>query len=406
MTPSIKDKNIILGVCGGIAAYKSVELLRQMKKQDASVRVVMTHNAKAFVAPLTFEALSGQPVCTSLFDEHHEASIRHIDWARQADAVVIAPATANMIGKLAAGIADDALSTMMLAVTAPVCLCPSMNADMYASRAVQRNLEILRRDGYYVLEPGSGELACGTTGPGRLPEPEIILDRLRASLSSKDLKDKRVLVTAGPTQEPIDPVRFISNPSSGKMGFSIARAAEHRGGKVTLITGPSHLPDPLNVAVIRVRTADEMAQCVFKSLKESQVVIKTAAVSDFKPQKAVRHKIKKDAGGLIVETQRTQDILKEIGHRKTGQILVGFAAETKDLAKNATQKLAEKNLDIIAANLLGNPGSGFGSDTNEVTLFFKDGRKEALPQMGKDEVAHILLDRIVELIGASQKDNG
>ncbi len=399
----LKNKNIILGICGGIAAYKSVELLRLLKKQGAIVRVIMTRNAQFFVGPLTFEALSGQPVCTNLFEQHHDAAIRHIDWAREADAAVIAPATANMIAKLAVGIADDALSTMMLALSSPVCLCPSMNTHMYESRAVQRNLEMLRRDGYFILEPGTGELACGTTGPGRLPEPEIILDRLIGCLSPKDFKNKKVLVTAGPTQEPIDPVRYISNPSSGKMGFSIARAAEHRGGKVTLITGPSHLPDPLNVAVIRVRTAEEMAQRVFEHMEESHIIIKTAAVSDFKPKTEVGHKIKKDDGSIIIETQKTRDILKELGHRKKDHVLVGFAAETQDLEKNALSKLAKKNLDIVAANLLGNPGSGFGTDTNEVTLFYRNGNKEVLPQMGKDEVAHILLDRIAKLLTSSRE---
>lgn len=397
MTNRIKNKNIILGVCGGIAAYKSVELLRLLKKQGASIKVIMTRNALAFVGPLTFEALSGQSVCSGLFEESNDAAIRHIDWAREADAVIIAPATANMIGKLANGIADDALSTLMLAVTSPVCLCPSMNTHMYESPAVQRNLEILRRDGYYVLEPGSGELACGTTGPGRLPEPEVILDRLVGRLSPKDFKDKRVLVTAGPTQEPFDPVRFISNPSSGKMGFSVARAAEQRGAKVTLITGPSHLPGPLNVNVIRVRTAEEMARNVFKHMEDNHIIIKTAAVSDFKPKEEAGQKIKKGDGRLKVETQKTRDILKELGLRKKDQVLVGFAAETEDLEKNAKKKLAEKNLDIIAANLLGHPGSGFGTDTNSVTLLYRDGRKEALPQMEKDEVAHVLLDRIAEL---------
>ncbi|UCH23932.1 MAG: bifunctional phosphopantothenoylcysteine decarboxylase/phosphopantothenate--cysteine ligase CoaBC [Deltaproteobacteria bacterium] len=401
----IKNKNIIIGVCGGIAAYKSVELLRLLKKQDANVRVIMTRNARAFVGSLTFEALSGQPVWTSLFEERNDAAIRHIDWAREADAVVIAPATANMIGKLAGGIADDALTTVMLAVTSPVLLCPSMNTHMYENRAVQRNLEILRRDGYYILEPGSGELACGTTGPGRLPEPEIILDRLISYLCPKDLKDKQVLVTAGPTQEPFDPVRFISNPSSGKMGFSVAKAAEQRGGKVTLITGPSHLSDPLNVTVIRVQTADEMAHSVFTHMEDAQIIIKTAAVSDFKPKKEVRHKIKKGDSAITIETQKTQDILKELGRKKKNQVLVGFAAETEKLEQNAAQKLVEKNLDMIAANLLGNPGSGFGEDTNKVTLIYKDGRKEVLPQMTKDEIAHILLDRILEL-GKSSRESG
>ncbi len=392
----IKDKKIVLGVCGGIAAYKSVELLRLLKRQGADVRVIMTHHAQAFVGPLTFEALSGQSVCTSLFENAGEASFRHIDWAREAAAVIIAPATANMIGKLANGIADDALSTFMMAVTSPVCLCPAMNTNMYESRAVQRNLETLKHDGYLVLEPGTGELACGTSGPGRLPEPQVILDRLVSHLFPKDLKDKRVLVTAGPTQESIDPVRFISNPSSGKMGYAVARAAEQRGAEVTLVTGPTHLTDPLNINVVRVRTAEEMARRVFEFMDHSHIIIKTAAVSDFRPKKQVSRKIKKDREEWVLELEQTQDILKEIGQRKKDQILVGFAAETEDLEKNAVQKLAEKKLDLIAANLIGNPDAGFAIDTNKVTLFYRDGTKEVIPEMEKDEVAHILLDRILE----------
>jgi phosphopantothenoylcysteine decarboxylase/phosphopantothenate--cysteine ligase len=275
---------------------------------------------------------------------------------------------------------------------------------MYESRAVQRNLETLRHDGYLLLEPGTGELACGTSGPGRLPEPQIILDRLVSHLSPKDLKDKHVLVTAGPTQESIDPVRFISNPSSGKMGYALARAAEQRGADVILITGPTHLPDPLNIKVVRVQTAEEMAQRVYEHVTDSSIVIKTAAVSDYKPKKQVSQKIKKDREKLVCELQQTQDILKELGHRKKEQILVGFAAETEDLEKNAVQKLAEKRLDLIAANLIGNPASGFAVDTNKVTLFYPDGMKEVIPQMAKDEVAHILLDRIVDKIMGSPGD--
>ncbi len=396
MKNALKNKNVILAVCGGIAAYKSVELLRLLKKADAEVRVIMTQSAQWFVGALTFEALSGQPVFKDLFQEGSEASLRHIDWAQEADGVIIAPATANMIGKLANGIADDPLSTFMLAVTSPVVLCPSMNTHMYANQAVQRNLDTLRSDGYVVVEPGSGQLACGTTGPGRLPEPEEIFDRFLACLSPKDLAGKKILVTAGPTIEPIDPVRFISNPSSGKMGFAVARAAEYRGGEVTLISGPTPLPDPMNVTTIRVRTADEMAHAVFEHMGETDVIIKTAAVSDYRPQESHAHKIKKNENELVLRLQQNQDILKELGRKKKKhQVLVGFAAETKELEKNATQKMVEKNLDIIAANLVGAADSGFASDTNNVTLFFKDGTREPLPTMEKLEVAHILLDRIV-----------
>jgi phosphopantothenoylcysteine decarboxylase/phosphopantothenate--cysteine ligase len=394
MRNSIENKCVILAVCGGIAAYKSVEILRLLKKGKANVRVIMTQNAQGFVGALTFEALSGQAVFRNMFEEGGEASFRHIEWAREADGVIIAPATANMIGKLANGIADDPLSTFMLAVTAPVLLCPSMNTHMYASKAVQRNLDTLRSDGYVVVEPGFGQLACGTTGPGRLPEPEVIIDRFLSCLSPKDLKGKKILVTAGPTIEPIDPVRFISNPSSGKMGFAIARAAEYRGAEVALIAGPTRLPDPINVTTIRVRTADEMASAVFQQMDHADVIIKSAAVSDYRPEKTEAHKIKKKKSELVLRLHPTPDILKTLGHKKKHQFLVGFAAETRDLEKNATQKLAEKNLDIIAGNLVGLADSGFESDTNSVTLFFRDGSREVLPVMEKMDVAHILLDRI------------
>lgn len=395
MKKLVENKSIILGVSGGIAAYKSVELLRLLIKNGAKVRVIMTQNAQEFVGSITFEALSGQPVCTSLFEKDGDASVRHIEWANGADAVVIVPATANIIGKLANGVADDALSTFMLAVTCPVMLCPSMNTHMFENKAVQRNLERLKADGHFVIDPESGELACGTTGPGRLPEPEDILDRLLYYLSPKDLKDKRVLVTAGPTREPIDPVRFISNPSSGKMGFAVARAAEQRGGKVVLITGPTNLPDPNNITVIRAGTAREMAHAVFENMEDSDIIIKSAAVSDYRSKDQAEQKIKKEKDEMVLFLEKNQDILEELGRRKKDQILVGFAAETENLEQNAERKLAEKNLDIIAGNLVGRPSSGFGADNNKVTLFYKDGTKESLPEMEKDDVAHILLDRIL-----------
>jgi phosphopantothenoylcysteine decarboxylase/phosphopantothenate--cysteine ligase len=395
MKKLVENKSIILGVSGGIAAYKSVELLRLLIKNGAKVRVIMTQNALEFVGSITFEALSGQPVCTSLFEKDGDASVRHIEWANEADAVVIVPATANIIGKLANGVADDALSTFMLAVTCPVMLCPSMNTHMFENKAVQRNLERLKADGHFVIDPESGELACGTTGPGRLPEPEDILDRLLYYLSPKDLKDKRVLVTAGPTREPIDPVRFISNPSSGKMGFAVARAAEQRGGKVVLITGPTNLPDPNNITVIRAGTAREMAHAVFENMEDSDIIIKSAAVSDYRSKDQAEQKIKKEKDEMVLFLEKNQDILEELGRRKKDQILVGFAAETENLEQNAERKLAEKNLDIIAGNLVGRPSSGFGADNNKVTLFYKDGTKESLPEMGKNDVAHILLDRIL-----------
>ncbi len=398
MKIGINNKNIVLCVCGGIAAYKSAEFLRLLIKQDANVRVIMTQNAMEFVGSLTFEALSGQPVCTNLFEKSgDDASIKHIDWAGEADAVVIAPATANIIGKCAHGIADDALSTFLLAVKCPVLVCPSMNTHMYENKAVQRNLDQLGTDGFIIVEPDSGELACGTKGSGRLPEPADILDRLFSCLTVKDMKDKQVLVTAGPTREPIDPVRFISNPSSGKMGYAIARAAEQRGAKVVLVTGPTNLPDPLNITTVRIKTAKEMAEAVFDRMEASDIIIKTAAVADYRPKSPADQKIKKGEEEKILELEKNQDILKELGQRKKDQILVGFAAETEELEKNAGLKLTKKNLDLIAGNLVGSSYSGFEADTNQVTLFYRDGRKEPLSVMGKDEVAHILLDRILGL---------
>ena len=398
MKSVIENKNIVLGVAGGIAAYKSAELLRLFIKEGANVRVIMTQNAQWFVSPLTFQALSGQTVCTSLFEDSGDASIRHIEWAQNADAVVIAPATADIIGKLANGISDDFLSTFMLAVTCPSILCPSMNTHMFESRAVQRNLDTLRSDGYVVVDPGSGSLACGTTGPGRLPEPEDILDRTVCGLTPKDLKEKKVLVTAGPTREPIDPVRFISNPSSGKMGFAVARAAEYRGAVVTLITGPTTLLNPNHVSVIRVNTAREMAGAVFEHMAHSDIIIKAAAVSDFRPADRSDHKVKKDTEQRVLPLEKTQDILKEIGRNKNGKILIGFAAETERLEQYAQKKLADKNLDIIVGNIVGSADSGFDADTNTVTLFYKDGTKEKLPKMTKADVANLLLDRVIEML--------
>ena len=395
----LHDKHIVLGVCGGIAAYKSVELLRQLVKLGAQVRVMMTNSAARFVTPMTFEVLSENQVCVDLFAEKDDAAIRHIAWAEAAHGVVIAPATANMVAKLAHGLADDALSTFMLAVTCPVMICPSMNSNMYEHPAHRRNLDQLLADGCHVLAPGEGELACGTTGPGRLPEPAEIVDRLISCLTKKDLAGKHVLVTAGPTREAIDPVRFISNPSSGKMGYAIARAAEYRGATVTLISGPVSLDPPLNVQLIPVETAEEMAEAVLTRQKQAQVIVKVAAVSDYRPIRTEPHKIKKDADTLQLNLERTTDILKSVGQHKGHQVVVGFAAETQDMETYAQQKLREKHLDMIAANLIGPADSGFTSDTNRMTLFFTDGRKEVLNVMDKDDLAHLILDRVVEQIG-------
>ncbi len=403
----LRGRTVVLGVAGGIAAYKSAELVRLMVKAGARVRVMATRNATAFVGPMTFAALSGEPVCTDLFAEGgDEGAMRHIDWAQGADAAVVAPATANLVGKLANGIADDALTTFLLAVTAPVLICPAMNTHMYESRPVGRNLERLRRDGRMIVAPGAGELACGTSGPGRMAEPVEILDRLAAALTPKDLGGRKVLVTAGPTREHLDPVRFISNPSSGKMGYAVARAAEARGAEVTLVSGPVSLPPPINVSLVRVVSAYEMADAVLARLDDAEVVIKTAAVGDYGPKEFSARKIKKAESGdaPVLALKRTPDILHALGLRKGHRFLVGFAAETEALEQNAVDKLTRKNLDMIVGNRVDQPGSGFGTDTNLVTFFHSDGTVEALDEMDKDAVAHCLLDRIRDRMDGG--DNG
>lgn len=395
---TLSGKNFILGVSGGIAAYKSVELLRLLQKAGAVVNVAMTQNAARFVTPLTFAAISGHRVFMDMFSEKTDEPMWHISWAEVADAVIIAPATANIIARLANGIADDALTTLMLAVTTPKLICPAMNTHMYENIAVQRNLDILQADGCIIVEPGDGELACGAYGPGRMAEPKTIAGHAAACFYSKDFAGKKVLVTAGPTREPIDPVRFISNPSSGKMGYELARAAAARGADVVLVSGPSHLEVPAGTRIIKVVTAAEMASAVFENAGDADIVIKVAAVSDYRPVAPAGHKIKKSTDSMVLELEKTEDILAELGRRKhPGQILVGFAAETEDLDKNAAGKLCAKNLDLIAGNQLGDAGSGFEVDTNRITLYDARGRWEELPLMDKDDAAHYLLDRIREL---------
>lgn len=394
MAYKIQGKHIVLGVCGGIAAYKSVELLRLLVKQEAIVRVIMTENAGHFVGPMTFEALSQQRVCRTLFETSDEAAVQHIHWAQEADAVVIAPATANIIGKLAGGIADDALTTFMLAVTCPVLVCPAMNSNMFASKQVQRNLQLLKEFGYEVLEPGAGELACGTTGPGRLPDPPVIMEAVEALFAPKDFQGRNILITAGPTREAIDPVRFITNPSTGKMGYAIARAAAMRGAAVTLVSGPTALAPPSNMKTIQVSSAAEMAAAVLNEIDHHHIIIKSAAVADFRPVKVSDLKIKKEQAQLTIALERTQDILKTIGERKKDQIIVGFAAETHEMEAFATGKLRSKRLDMIVGNLVGAPDAGFGADTNRATLYYKDGSSEKVELMAKEDLAHLLLDRI------------
>lgn len=397
----LNEKHILLGVTGGIAAYKSVELLRLLKKAGAAVTVLPTHYALEFVGKTTFEVLSENPVLSDLFFDT-ESSVKHIDIAASADGVIIAPATANIIGKLAHGIADDALTTTLLAVTCPVMVCPSMNTDMYQNIRVQRNLDILEADGWQILDPDSGALACKTEGAGRLPDPWFIFDRFASLLTKKDFNGKRVLISAGPTVEPIDPVRYISNHSSGKMGYAIARAAERRGAAVILVSGPVSLDPPPGVERIAVQTCDQMADMMLAHLERADIIIKVAAVADYKPLDPKTEKIKKTDGSpeLAISMTENPDILKLIGEKKTGnQFLVGFAAETNDLEQNALKKMKKKNLDMIAANIVGKDDSGFKSDTNKVKLFSKDGGLYDIPLMSKDAVAHHLLDRIREKTG-------
>ncbi|MBU1343063.1 MAG: bifunctional phosphopantothenoylcysteine decarboxylase/phosphopantothenate--cysteine ligase CoaBC [Proteobacteria bacterium] len=397
----VEKKNILLGVTGGIAAYKSVELLRLLKKAGANVTVLLTDSALKFVGRTTFEVLSENPVLSDLYFDTH-SSVRHIDLAARADAVIIAPATANTIAKLAWGIADNALSTTLLAVTCPVMICPSMNTDMYQNLRVQRNLDILEKDGWHILDPDSGVLACKTVGAGRLPEPWFIFDRVEAMMTQKDLSGKKILVSAGPTVEAIDPVRFVSNHSSGKMGYAIARACEKRGAKVTLVSGPVGLEPPVGVERINVETCEEMKDQMIANLDQADIIIKVAAVADYKPIDPKAGKIKKNnkTKELCLSMIETPDILKLIGKKKTkDQFLVGFAAETDDLEKNARLKIEKKNLDMIAANLVGASDSGFKADTNKVKLFFKDGSSFDIPLMEKDKVADILLDHVIEKMG-------
>lgn len=397
----LQGKEIVLGVCGGIAAYKSVELVRLLVREEACVRVVMTQAATAFVTPMTFETLSGRPVLTSLFRrESGEGEIRHISWAEEADAVVIAPATANIIGKTAHGIADDPLTTLLLAVKTPVLICPAMNVRMYQNLITQDNIRRLKTFGFHLLEPESGPMACGESGPGRLPDPRTIVEHVKRLIGPADFEGKSFLITAGPTQEPMDPVRFFSNPSSGKMGYALAKAACRRGGQVTLISGPTCLDDPPGVKVVRIRTGEEMEKEVLHHIGSANIIIKTAAVSDYRPVRVFDQKMKKGDENLTIELCRTPDILKKLGGIKEGSILVGFAAETESVVENAEAKLKEKNLDLIVANEVGRPDSGFESDTNRVTLLFRDGRREPLPLMSKDALADLILDKVKGLKSA------
>ncbi len=393
----LKGKTVVLGISGGIAVYKVVELLRLLTKAGAEVHVIMTRSAQEFVTPLTFQTLSGNPVHTDLFNLHQEQEIGHISLADRADLFLLAPATANLIGKIAQGLADDLLTTSIMATKAPVLVAPAMNTNMYENPIYQRNEKILAESGYHLLEPASGELACGWEGKGKLPEPGQILAAAESVLVPKDLLGCRLLVTAGPTREELDPVRYLSNYSSGKMGYAIAAAARQRGCTVTLVSGPTNLAAPVGVNCIRVSSAAEMRDAVLQRLEEVEVVVKAAAVADYRPVQRAQQKMKKTGDELVIELERNPDILAELGERKEGRILIGFAAETERLIAHAAEKLKKKNLDMIVANDVSREGAGFDVDTNIVRFLHADGRMEEFDLMSKKQVAHQLLNRVAVL---------
>ncbi|PPA72105.1 bifunctional phosphopantothenoylcysteine decarboxylase/phosphopantothenate--cysteine ligase CoaBC [Jeotgalibacillus proteolyticus] len=401
----MKTKNILLCVTGGIAVYKAVALTSKLSQAGFNVKVVLTESAKQFVTPLTFQVMSRNDVYYDTFDEKDSAKIAHIDLADWADLVVVAPATANVIGKMANGIADDMVTTILLATQAPVWVAPAMNVHMYDHPAVLKNIDTLHSFGHQFIEPSEGFLACGYVGKGRLEEPEKIVELIQAKLNTKTnapLKNKKVLVTAGPTREHIDPIRFFTNHSSGKMGYAIAEKAAELGAEVTLVSGPVSIPAPAGVKLISIETAEEMKQAVLAEFSGTDVVVKSAAVADYRPLVTHSEKMKKKDGLMVMEFERTTDILKTLGEEKTHQILVGFAAETTDVEFYATKKLQAKNADIIVANNIKQEGAGFSGDTNIVTLFSRDGSIRELPLLSKDKVAEELLMEIVKL--QSKKD--
>ncbi|PTY79848.1 bifunctional 4'-phosphopantothenoylcysteine decarboxylase/phosphopantothenoylcysteine synthetase [Heyndrickxia sporothermodurans] len=389
-------KNILLCVTGGIAVYKAAALTSKLTQAGANVKVIMSTSACEFVTPLTFQVLSRNDVYTNTFDEKNSAVIAHIDLADWADLVLVAPATANIIGKLANGIADDMISTTLLATTSPVWIAPAMNVHMYDHPAVKRNIQILAGFGYEFVEPSEGHLACGYVGKGRLEEPEKIVSLISEHFNSHstELTGKTILVTAGPTKEKIDPVRYFTNRSSGKMGFAIAEEAVKLGANVILVSGVEGLNVPHGVKHIQITSAEDMYEAVMSHYNEADVVIKSAAVADYKPKQVFEQKMKKKDGNLVFELERTKDILKELGQKKDKPFLVGFAAETENVDENAWGKLERKNADIIVANDVSKQGAGFGGDTNIVTIYKKDRTKKELPLLSKNETAQEILREI------------
>ncbi|MBD5513364.1 MAG: bifunctional phosphopantothenoylcysteine decarboxylase/phosphopantothenate--cysteine ligase CoaBC [Lachnospiraceae bacterium] len=392
----VAGKHIVLGVTGSIAAYKIASLASMLVKKKADVTVIMTPNATNFINPITFESLTGNKCLVDTFDRNFEFQVEHVSLAKQTDVFLVAPASANVIAKAAHGIADDMLTTTLLACTCPKIFAPAMNTRMYQNPIVQDNMKTLARYGMEVISPASGYLACGDTGEGKMPEPEVLYEYIVKALTPKDLAGKKVLVTAGPTQERIDPVRYISNHSTGKMGYAIARQAMMRGAEVTLVSGKVNIQPPMGVRVVPVVSAADMAQAVKESAPEQDIIIKAAAVADYRPSVTADEKLKKKDDEMSIGLERTEDILAYLGaNRREGQFLCGFSMETEHMLENSRAKLKKKNIDMIVANNLKQEGAGFGTDTNVVTFLTKDDTVE-LPMLSKEEVADRLLDHIVE----------
>ncbi|MDU4933932.1 MAG: bifunctional phosphopantothenoylcysteine decarboxylase/phosphopantothenate--cysteine ligase CoaBC [Peptostreptococcaceae bacterium] len=396
----LKDKTVVIGVSGGIAVYKVCDVVSRLKKLGANVHVIMTKSATEFVAPLTFQSLSQNYVVSDMFEEPKTWDVEHISLAKKADVFLIAPATANVIGKIACGISDDMLSTTVMATKGKVLIAPAMNTNMYENPIVQRNIDTLKALNYDFIEPESGRLACGDMGKGKLASPENIVEAVVSTLTKKqDLKGERIIITAGPTVEAIDPVRYLTNRSTGKMGYAIAKEAIGRGAEVTLVSGPTKLEPPKNLRkFIKIESAQQMYEAVLDNLDENQIIIKSAAVADYKPKSYCNKKIKKNDDDLVIGLDRNKDIAYEIGKIKNDKILVGFAAETNDLIENAKNKVKKKNLDFIVANDLTKEGAGFGVDTNIVKIIDKDGIISEYPIMKKEEVANVILDKVKSLL--------
>jgi len=399
----LENKKIVLGITGGIAAYKAAELTRRLVKAGAHVKIIMTKSALEFITPLTMQTLSQNRVYTDMFASDDEYDMAHIALAEFADAFVVAPATANIIGKIASGIGDDLLSTTIMAENKPTLICPAMNDKMLANPIVQDNIRRLKKNGYAVMDSAVGELACKTEGKGRLPEIDAILAEIENIMTPQDLAGVRILITAGPTEEPLDPVRFITNLSSGKMGYALASAAQRRGARVTLVSGPTSLPLPPLEKIVTVRTAREMHKAVLQHYKSARVIIKAAAVADYRPKIVANEKIKKEGKTLFIELERNPDIISGIGKNKGNRILVGFAMETQNLLTNARGKLVKKNMDMIVANNLRQEGAGFRTDTNIITVIDRAGKTESLEKMTKIDAAGAILNRIKKLISEKSK---